>query len=254
MDFTLKKYQQLLAAKIAAEALFIPLHEYIEQSHKSFIILRHDVDRLPTNALKMAKLENELGIQSTYFFRTIPETFQPDIISEIASLGHEIGYHYEDLTLTNGNIDKAYDSFCRNLEKLRKLYPVKTICMHGSPLSKWDSRKIWEKYDYRKLGIIGEPYFDVDYNKVFYITDTGRKWNNASASIRDKVDTCYDIRVKSTRHLIHLLNSGALPDKLMINVHPHRWFNPGFMWLRELIYQNVKNVIKMSLILLKRRR
>ena len=37
-------------------------------------------------------------------------------------------------------------------------------------------------HDYRDLGIIGEPNFDVDYTKVFYITDTGRKWNNEAAS------------------------------------------------------------------------
>ena len=30
----------------------------------------------------------------------------------------------------------AIDDFQLNLEKLRKLYPVKTVCMHGSPLSK----------------------------------------------------------------------------------------------------------------------
>ena len=63
---------------------------------------------------------------------------------------------------------EAFRDFKENLEKLRKLYPVKTICMHGSPLSKWDNRDLWTKYDYRDFGIIGEPYFDVDFNEVFY--------------------------------------------------------------------------------------
>ncbi|MBW1833780.1 MAG: hypothetical protein JRI62_03015 [Deltaproteobacteria bacterium] len=43
--------------------------------------------------------------------------------------------------------------FGRNLEKLRKFYPVKTICMHGSPLSKWDNLDLWKKYNYREFGI-----------------------------------------------------------------------------------------------------
>ena len=34
------------------------------------------------------------------------------------------------------------------LDKFRNIYPVKTICMHGSPLSKYDNRLLWEKYDY----------------------------------------------------------------------------------------------------------
>jgi len=48
----------------------------------------------------------------------------------------------------------AICDFERNLEKLRELYPVKTICMHGSPLSKWDNRDLWKRYNYRDYGII----------------------------------------------------------------------------------------------------
>jgi len=76
----------------------------------------------------------------------------------------------------------AICDFRLNLEKFRKIYPVKTICMHGSPLSEWDNRDLWEKYDYRDFGIIGEPYFDIDFNEIFYVTDTGRKWNNSSSA------------------------------------------------------------------------
>ena len=57
---------------------------------------------------------------------------------------------------------------------------------HGSPRSRWDNQKIWQKYDYKKLGIIGEPYFDIDYNQVFYLTDTGRRWDGWKVSVRDK--------------------------------------------------------------------
>ena len=43
--------------------------------------------------------------------------------------------------------DKLFElaicDFERNLRRFRKLYPVKTICMHGSPLSKWDNRDLW---------------------------------------------------------------------------------------------------------------
>ncbi len=81
-----------------------------------------------------------------------------------------------------------------NLERLRKLYPVKTICMHGSPLSKYDNRKLWEKHDYKDYGIIGEPYFDVDFSRVLYLTDTGRCWDGFDYSVRDKVISDFGIR------------------------------------------------------------
>jgi len=59
--------------------------------------------------------------------------------------------------------------------------------MHGSPLSKYDNRDLWKNFDYHELGIIGEPYFDVDFNEVMYLTDTGRRWDGFRVSIRDKV-------------------------------------------------------------------
>ncbi len=60
--------------------------------------------------------------------------------------------------------------------------------MHGSPTSSHDSRDLWKKHNYRELKLIGEPYFDVDYSKVLYLTDTGRRWDGNNVSIRDKVD------------------------------------------------------------------
>ncbi len=84
-------------------------------------------------------------------------------------------------------IDLAYESFCRNLEMLRKNFDIQTICMHGSPRSKFDNRLVRTKYDYWDLGIVGEPYFDIDFSEVLYLTDTGRRWDGDRFSVRDKV-------------------------------------------------------------------
>ena len=111
---------------------------------------------------------------------------QPEIIKAIATLGHEIGYHYEDMTIAKGNTDKAFEVFQKHLKYFQQFFPVQTICMHGSPLSKYDSRDIWEKYNYKELGIIREPYFDIDFSKVLYLTDTGRRWDGEKVSVRDK--------------------------------------------------------------------
>ncbi|HCY00264.1 MAG TPA: hypothetical protein DG754_09020, partial [Bacteroidales bacterium] len=74
-------------------------------------------------------------------------------------------------------IDAAYQQFCENLDEFRQIADVKTICMHGSPRSKYDNRDIWTKYNYKELGIIGEPYFDLNFDDFFYLTDTGRRWD-----------------------------------------------------------------------------
>ena len=249
MDFTLTTYKELLQELLANNYSFQTLENFIQHRNKEkIVILRHDVDRLPENALKMARMENDEGVKASYYFRVVKESFDEDIIRQIAEMGHEIGYHYEDLSLCVGNYELSIINFESNLEKFRKIYPVKTICMHGSPFSKWDNRDLWKKYNYRDYGIIAEPYFDVDFDEVFYITDTGRSWNNSTASVRDKVNSKFDIKIKDTNHLTEKIQNNELPDKIMINVHPQRWTDNPVEWTRELVKQNVKNVIKKLLI------
>jgi hypothetical protein len=48
--------------------------------------------------------------------------------------------------------------------------------------------------------------------------------------------------------MIKLIETGRMPDKIMINTHPQRWFNPGFGWFKEFVLQNTKNVVKKLII------
>jgi len=243
-DFTLKMYEFLLDILAANGYNFQTVEDFVISPLSKVVILRHDIDKMPLNALKFAKLEKSKEIYSTYYFRIVPDSFVPSIIREISAIGHNIGYHYEGVDLSKGDIDKAYISFQKNLEKLRKIAPVKTICMHGSPLSKYDNRKLWDKYDYREEEIICEPYLDIDFNKVLYLTDTGRRWDSNEVSIRDKVNSAYNFQIKSTDQLINLIQKNQLPDQIMINTHPQRWNDNIFYWTRELLAQNIKNQVK----------
>jgi hypothetical protein len=250
MDFTLNTYKALLETLLAQGFLFQPFINFIQTPANRVIILRHDVDRRPRNALNTAQLEHDLGIPASYYFRAMPESWDEAIIRELAGLGHEIGYHYEDLSLCHGDYEAAINQFKKNLAAFRQLYPVKTICMHGSPMSKWDNRDLWKKYDYRGFGIIAEPYFDVDFNEVFYLTDTGRRWDGNNFSVRDKVDKqwCVNRKLKSTMDIIAAVKAGDLPDKIMITTHPQRWDGLLIPWTKELVWQNIKNMIKQLII------
>ncbi len=245
-DFTLVAYKQLLEAAISSGYTLTSYEDYIVNGHnyqKTFI-LRHDVDDLPDNSVQTALIETELGAKGSYYFRVVKQSFRPESINNIKKLGHEIGYHYEDMALNDGNLKKAYEHFKIKLNLFRSYYPIKTICMHGSPLSKWDNRLLWEHYNYKDLGIIGEPYFDIDFEKVLYITDTGRKWNNTTSSVRDKVITNYSFKFRSTFDIIKSFNEEKLPPVIMLNIHPQRWTNDSVLWLKELVFQNLKNTIK----------
>ncbi|WP_320045060.1 hypothetical protein [uncultured Desulfobacter sp.] len=244
MDFTLIRYNQLLKTLLAQGFEFQLFSSFLKKPAPRIIILRHDVDRRPGNSLKTARIEHNLGIQSTFYFRAVPESWDEGIIRKIAGLGHEIGYHYENLSVCKGNPDQAWDDFQANLANLRELAPVTTICMHGSPMSRINNLDLWQTYEYKTQDIVGEPYLDVDYGKVFYLTDTGRRWNHAGASIRDRVDSGFDIQIDSTIHLMDLAQRGRLPDQIMINTHPQRWEDRALPWVKELVWQNVKNVVK----------
>lgn len=110
MDFTIKTYEKLVDTLVNADYEFITFEQYCNgiRPHK-FIIMRHDVDDLAKNAVKLATIENSRGIRATYFFRIVPQSDVKEVINRIVSLNHEIGYHYEDLSIHNGNYEKAIE-------------------------------------------------------------------------------------------------------------------------------------------------
>ncbi|MFN2262464.1 MAG: hypothetical protein ABR595_10410, partial [Psychroflexus sp.] len=208
------------------------------------IVLRHDVDLLPLNSLAFAKVQAENGVKGSYYFRAVPQSWDDDIIKAIYDLGHEIGYHYECLTTCKGDLELGIKDFENNLKKLRNLVPVSSICMHGSPMSPHDSKDLWKKYNYRDYGIIAEPYFDVDFKKVFYFTDTGRRWDGNKVSVRDRVNSGFDLSFHTTNEIIAAANERKLPDQIMFTFHPQRWNDDKIKWSKELLLQNAKNIIK----------
>ncbi len=260
MDFTLKKYNLLLRKLKECHYTFITYAEYCECHHpQRFVILRHDVDLIPQNSLIFAENEKKKGAKATYYFRAVPESWDDNIIKAIYQLGHEVGYHYESLTTCNGNVEYAYIDFCNNLDKLRKIGPVRTICMHGSPRSQYDSKDIWKAYDFKTLGLLGEPYLSTDFNKILYLTDTGRRWDGYKVSVRDKIENFQDKwntkgwSFHSTNEIIKALEENRLPNQLMITTHPQRWNNVGFSWIKELFMQNAKNIVKKVIVKSKQR-
>jgi len=223
-DFTSDKYSGLCQAIIGAGYKVMTMKEYLEDPDPSLkvVILRHDVDRNPGNALKMAELESELGLSATYYFRKRRQTFKPEVIRSIARMGHEIGYHYEALVKAKGDYERAIQIFEDELNQFRQICDVATISMHGSPLSKYDNRNLWQRYDFKAFGIIGEAYLSIDYGKVVYFTDTGRGWDAQRYNLRDRVGSSWNLPVSSTDDLIAVIRNHKV-NQLCIQTHPNRW-------------------------------
>jgi len=216
-DFSLKKYEELCKAitPIQEDCRFI---HYLKNKNDSKIILRHDVDRKPKNALRMAELEHRLGIKATYYFRCVPASFDVDIIHRVSQMGHEVGYHYEVMSKANGDVQKARDIFQEDLERLRSICDIKTACMHGSPSSEQNNIDFWNHANLSDFGLLGEAYSDIG-REFYYYTDTGGKWNSKN-NIRDKVNNCIMPPIRGTDSIIIELSAGS---KIYINGHPERW-------------------------------
>lgn len=253
-DFTLKKYAELLQALKSSGYQFFTFEQYCLNkealSEARFVILRHDVDLKAENSLATAKIEHSLGIKASYYFRVVEQSNRPEVIKAIVDLGHEVGYHYEDMAICDGDTEKAIAHFKKHLDYFRQYYPVKTICMHGSPRSQYDGRDLWKRFDYHEFGIIGEPYFDVDFSKVFYLTDTGRRWDGFNVSLRDKVPVYQDEWIRQglvyhcTDDLLAAIEEDSLPKQMMMTTHPQRWTDRCIPWCKELVFQSAKNLVK----------
>lgn len=251
MDFTLEKYDELCRAFVDSGYQAIGIADYLSRNTDTlpeyFVLLRHDVDSRTSHALKLAKIEKKYEQIATYFFRTIPSVFEPSTIQEISELGHNIGYHYETLGQTNGNMEQALTLFQQELEKLRQITPVKVASMHGAPLKPWDNRDIWKHAVPEDFDLLGEVYRDIDYSVINYYNDTGRSWNPHRYNMRDHTSHLPPKNVETTDELITLIRSRKLKN-ISLLVHPERWSENYFRWSLQLTRDVIINLIKQTII------
>ena len=79
----------------------LPIVDYkdVKDNTKKFCVLRHDIEFSIDRAYKLAKIEKELGVVSTYTVQVRNNTYNAlsekniNLISKIRNLGHHIGLH-----------------------------------------------------------------------------------------------------------------------------------------------------------------
>ncbi len=239
-DFSFKQYRELCSTLLERHNP-VTVEKFLSQKSENVAIIRHDIDKKPQNALKIAEIERDFGIQSTFYFRTIPEVFNIGIMKKIQSMGHEIGYHYEALDKAKGDPGMAIDIF----EKELKWFPfeIKTICMHGNPITPWVNKDMWKESDFKKYGIIGEAYLSIDVSNMYYFSDTGRSWNGLY-SVKDHTASRDVMKenISTTDKLIQFIRKNK--GNYYIVTHPQRWNDALVPWTSELICQSIKNIGK----------
>lgn len=178
------------------------------------VIMRHDVDVCLEKALEMAVIEQGSGIQSTYFimvsglYYNVFQKKSKQIIQRIASLGHDIGLHFDNTQCLGKSIKQIKDSI--DLERA-----VLTHVLDGSTVIRCISEHIPTKED---LGLCSiSPDLISAYSEEFflnykYLSDSDMFWREDVVSI-----------IQSRQH-----------NRLQILTHPI-WYNDTELDKKEIL-------------------
>lgn len=188
------------------------------------IYLRHDVDQEIEPAMAMAKLENEDGLQSTYFLlNTSP--YWPNLHGEpgyLQDLGHEVGWHNNALSqFYFYNKGKELKSIIEDaLKELRAFgVTVRGTASHGDshcaelqyinyhiferasniPL-KYPRREDHPVFNLADFGLEYEAYF---LKRNRYLTDSGGHFNIDPAVMAAEFNSMEDCTLQILAHPEH---------------------------------------------------
>lgn len=198
-DFTEYNYRNLI--ELGKEnSQFHTFESY--KSLSSGIIMRHDIDMSVHRALALAKIEQDEGIQSTYFiylhsqFYNILEKEIHNIILKIINTGAEIGLHfdpgfYDDCT-DAAHLEHKIAEEKHMLELLFNI-PVKVLSFHNPDAWRGGRLDKLEQEYFGGLLNVYCPYINSNYE---YCSDSNGYW---------RYKRLEDVLSDSTNKKLHIL-------------------------------------------------
>lgn len=141
MDFTYDAYVELINLLKRKDYQFCNYLNY-DQYCKT-VIFRHDIDTSLDKALKIAKLEHENNITSTFFVLLSTNLYNifskksNKILKEIMNLGHDIGLHFDEKRYEISNVKDLEYYISKESHILTSTInkEIKVVSMHRP--SKW---------------------------------------------------------------------------------------------------------------------
>ena len=194
----------------------IPIVDFAAvENFDSYCVIRHDIEFSMDRAYKLAKLEHDMGVSSTYTVQLRNNTYNAlsdkniDLIWKINALGHKIGLHIcPDLQLSK---DDVIDQILKETETFESYYglDIDRFAFHRPNL------RIELLSWYLKVpGLINcnaEEYFQYfdtrpDNLDVVYLSDSNHHWTYG-----------HPVELDFTK-----------VSKLQLNTHPFSWTEKGY--------------------------
>ena len=152
----LEEYRSLLQFALASNYKIVSVVDYYDLKRKNqlpidkkIIICRHDIDTDPNTAKDFLKIEKQLGVRASYYFRL--STLNPKIMNEIEEYGSEASYHYEEIATyckmyrikdpksVYREIEEIQSHFIENYCSIKSKFSLKmrTVCSHGDFVNRY---------------------------------------------------------------------------------------------------------------------
>ncbi|MEA5389597.1 hypothetical protein VB779_22965 [Haloarculaceae archaeon H-GB11] len=172
---------------------------YDDEMESGDVLLRHDVDWSPANAERMAQLEADRGVSSTYFFLLTSPFYNlsyeanREAVSTILELGHDIGLHFSTHQYWSAEPDREELESAVQTERtvLSTLFDeeISTVSFHIPP--EWVLRRSFDPFQ----STYEERYF----SDIAYRGDSNQRWRS---------DPPF---------------ADGIPEKVQILAHPGLW-------------------------------
>ena len=214
-SFNIKSYKLMLQAAVECQYEFVFFGD--QHQYDKCILLRHDIDADLTSALKLAKIENKMGVKSTYFLMINSAVYNlfsrvnMAMVKKILELGHQIGLHYDDgyhyhkkFTLQE-SVDLESEFLSHQFDQV-----IKVVSFHQPSKSIIDgSSKI---HDYINT------YDKDDMKGIHYISDSNMVWRAGHPS---------------------LTYEKGLHKKIQVLIHPMWWARKNEIESSSIIWDNI---------------
>lgn len=182
MRFTYEAYRGLLSLLREQGYAFRNYHNYEDAPRCA--ILRHDIDYSLEQAVKLAELEAEEGVRSTWFvllrtdFYNVASKTGQEILRHILSLGHEIGLHFDEASYVPAI---GPDEVARHIIKECGLLSA-LLGTHVSSVSMHRPSHATLEADYAIPGI-ANSYGKTFFHDFKYLSDSHRRWREPAEEI-----------------------------------------------------------------------